>query len=153
MQLLRQLEEIGYQATLDGDNVRLTWRGVGKPDPAIVRPLLEELKRRKEEAIRWLTFRQQKPNYELEAALAARLLKKLGWCAVESRTLGGEVVLWVKDAGVAVPAKWRNAIRYTLVELEALTRPPKPGPEDLRKLHEAKRLFDGEIGADKPGGP
>jgi hypothetical protein len=57
MQILRELEAMGYDITLDGNNVRLTWRGQGKPDPATVKPLLEELKRRKEEAIRWLASR------------------------------------------------------------------------------------------------
>lgn len=152
MHLLRQLEKIGYQATLDGDNVRLTWRGMGKPDPAIVRPLLEELKRRKEEAIRWLVSQQQEPDYEAEAAKAAKLLRELGWCAIECRTLGGEVVIWVRSEKVAIPARWRDAVRYTLAELEALRKPPKPSPEDLRKLHGAKRLFGGEIGAGEPDG-
>jgi len=85
-----------------------------------------------------------------EAEKAAKLLEEQGWCAVASQTLGGEVVLWVKNAKVTVPAKWQNAVRYTLAELAALTKPPKPGPEELRKLHEAKRLFGGEIGASAP---
>lgn len=151
MQLLRQLEEVGYQVALVGDNVRLTWRGVGKPDPAIVRPLLEELKRRKEEAIRWLASRQQQPDYEAEAAKAQRLLEKRGWCLVWSRVLG-EPVVWVRDAKVVIPTRWQNAVKYTLAEFEALTKPPLPGPEELRRLHEAKRRFGGEIGAGKPEG-
>lgn len=149
MQLLRQLEEIGYQAVLDGDNIRLTWRGVGKPDPAIVLPLLEELKRRKEEVRALLAAWQPKPDYKGEAEKAQRLLEERGWCVVWSRVLG-EPVVWVRDGKVVIPARWKDAVKYTLAELEALTRPPKPGPEELRRLHQAKKLFGGEIGEGEP---
>lgn len=71
-------------------------------------------------------------------------MEQRGWVVVESCVLG-EMVLWVKDARVAIPARGENAVRYTLAELEALTRPPVPGPEELRRLHETKRLFGGEI--------
>jgi len=54
MLVLQQLEGMGYKITLEGTNLRLTWHGEGNPDPATVRPLLEELKRRKEEAVRWM---------------------------------------------------------------------------------------------------
>lgn len=149
MQLLRELEELGYEVAFEGNNIRLTWRGQGKPDPATVKPLLDELKRRKEEAIRWLAPRQPEPDYKAEAEKAQELLREQGWCVVWSRVLG-EPVVWVRDGKVAIPERWKDAVKYHLRELEALTRPPKPGPEELRKLHQAKRLFGGEIGAGDP---
>lgn len=94
--------------------------------------------------------KKREPDYEAEAARAVKLLRERGWVAVRCRTLGGEVILVVRDAKVAVPARWKDAVKYTLVELEALRKPPKPGPEELRKLHQAKRLFGGEIGAGDP---
>jgi len=59
MELLQKLRKIGYQITLEGANLRLTWQGEGSPDPAMVRPLLEELKQRKEEAVRWIASQYQ----------------------------------------------------------------------------------------------
>jgi len=94
---------------------------------------------------------QPEPDYRAEAEKAQRLLREQGWCVVWSRVLG-EPVVWVRDAKVVIPARWQNAVKYTLAELEALTRPPKPDPEGLRKLHEAKRVFGGEIGAGEPRG-
>jgi hypothetical protein len=64
----------------------------------------------------------------------------------------GEPAVWVRHGKVAIPERWKGAVTYHLRELGGLTRPPKPGPEELRKLHQAKRLFGGEIGAGEPEG-
>ena len=61
----------------------------------------------------------------------------------------GETVVWVLDDKVIVPDKWKDAVRYTLAELEVLTR-DKPGPEDLRANHETKRAFEGTLEAQRP---
>lgn len=53
------------------------------------------------------------------------------------------MVIWVWDAKVAIPARWRGAVTYTLTELEALAGVT---PEGLKKLHQAKKTFRGKIG-------
>lgn len=80
---------------------------------------------------------------------AIQRLRNQGWVAIKSRTLRGETVIWVTDARVAVPARFRDAIKYTLEELQHLTEAGIK-PENLRMVHEAKRLCDGEIVGVKP---
>lgn len=75
---------------------------------------------------------------------AVRLIGEMGYLVVRSKTLGGEVVIWVKDERVAIPERWRNAVTYTLEELRRIAERRVPS-EELRKLHEAKRLFEGRI--------
>lgn len=54
MKYIEKLRAAGYKVRLKGDHVICTWCGKGQPDPQKVRPLLEELKANKEEALRYL---------------------------------------------------------------------------------------------------
>jgi hypothetical protein len=55
MNAITQLEEKGYTFTVEGDKIRYALHHKGEPpDPAIVGPLLAELKERKAEAILFL---------------------------------------------------------------------------------------------------
>lgn len=56
MNLITQLESLGYSFTLEGDKLRYTHTGQ-TPDPATAGPLLAELKERRLEAIRFLRCR------------------------------------------------------------------------------------------------
>ena len=49
--VLDRLRDIGYKVTASGDRLRCRWQGPGKPDPSVVRPLLDELRERKAEAL------------------------------------------------------------------------------------------------------
>lgn len=148
MEVLLRLMSLGYAVAVEGDRIHLTWQREEDPDPAVVDPLLEELRRRKEEALAWL---RAQPDYQQEAARARRLLAERGWCAVFSKVLG-EVVRWARDGKVAIPERWKDAVRYHLGELEALTGPPCTGVEKLHKLHETKRTLSGEADISDPAG-
>jgi hypothetical protein len=49
--VVQRLEEAGYEVALEGDNIRCAWRQSTPPDPTVVGPLLEELKRCKAEVV------------------------------------------------------------------------------------------------------
>jgi hypothetical protein len=50
------LQQLGYEAQVDGDQLRLRWRGEGNPPRDQVVPLLHEVKRRKVEVLAALTI-------------------------------------------------------------------------------------------------
>ncbi|MBT9168168.1 MAG: hypothetical protein DDT19_01513 [Syntrophomonadaceae bacterium] len=99
---------------------------------------------------RWLemfktqaTPRQVEPvDYRHEGQKARELLSQQGWCAVRSKALGGEVVIWAKD-GVAIPAEWRGTVIYTMAELTLVADTADLTPAKLRQIHEAKKVFNG----------
>ena len=53
MNAILQLENLGYSFTLKGDRIRYNHNGTAS-DPTLVRPLLDELRQRKDEAIQFL---------------------------------------------------------------------------------------------------
>lgn len=57
MELLKKLESRGYSFWLDGKLVKFEYSGPGGPDPDVIKPLLEELKQRKDEVISCLQAR------------------------------------------------------------------------------------------------
>ena len=54
MKILDNLKSLGYDMEIREGNIRLSYRGEGKPDKEKVVPLLEELKSNKSEAIKEL---------------------------------------------------------------------------------------------------
>lgn len=68
-------------------------------------------------------------------------LERRGWVVIYSRTLR-EPVLWLRDSNVVVPERWRKYVAYTLEELAALAGVTQ---EDLRVIHEAKRVMGGTV--------
>jgi len=59
MLAIQELEKCGYCFEVSGSSIKFKYSGSGSPDPAIVKPLLEELKARKEEAIYYLQGRKR----------------------------------------------------------------------------------------------
>lgn len=59
MKPLKELERYGYCFQLEGDRIRFKHRGTDKPDPEIVKPLLAELKQRKQEVVKYLQAREK----------------------------------------------------------------------------------------------
>ena len=62
MDALTKLRDMGYLIRAEGDQIRCSWQGPGKPDPATVRPLLDELRERKAEALAILRGEASKPK-------------------------------------------------------------------------------------------
>ena len=54
MKTLESLEKSGYSVRLDGQEIKLTYQGQGVPDAAQVRPLLDDLRQHKPEALQFL---------------------------------------------------------------------------------------------------
>jgi hypothetical protein len=54
IEAVRTLAKIGYRFTVNGDTIEAKYHGQGKPDPDMVRPLLETVKAHKPEAIYFL---------------------------------------------------------------------------------------------------
>ena len=51
MELLDQLQQVGYALTAEEGKVKCHWQGPGQPDPAQVRPLLDRLRKHKGKAL------------------------------------------------------------------------------------------------------
>ncbi|MDI6740758.1 MAG: hypothetical protein QME74_10405 [Candidatus Edwardsbacteria bacterium] len=77
-----------------------------------------------------------------------------GYCAIKSGVLDGEVIWFVRDAKAAESSRAakmvpQDATCYTLDELQTLVANPqaelRSATDDLRKLHFAKKTFNGTI--------
>lgn len=53
---LRELADMGYRFTVNGETIKARYAGPGKPDPGQVRPLLARVKEHKAEAIGFLAL-------------------------------------------------------------------------------------------------
>ncbi len=160
MDAIGRLENIGYRFTLDGDQIHYTLApGHGQPDSVIVKPLLEELRTHKQEAITFLRQREQGPADQaliigaademnaLGAACRERL-RRQGYCLVKSQALGGEIIAAV-DSDHRRRLAPAGHVVYTLTELELLAEGVRAGHivsiGDLRLLHEAKKRLGGVV--------
>ena len=136
LELLAELDRLGVAVALAGDKIRL-----GAPAGVVPPDLLETLRRHKPELVAML----KRKDAQSEGEKARNLLALQGWCAVKSHTLGGEIVVWANDGKVIIPTRWQNNVVYTVAELKALTADGGVTAEGLRQLHQAKKLFNGNI--------
>jgi len=134
LDLLAELKRLNVKVTLNGDKLRLD------APKGVLTPELKEV------------VSQQKPALIalLEAEEARRLLEVQGWVVVYSKAIG-EAVLWCRDEKVIIPTRWRGAVKYTLQELQTLTNNPDLTAEGLKRIHKAKKEFDGKILPASPG--
>ena len=51
MSAIEELRSTGYEVHLEGDDIAFRWTGPGQPDADRVRPLLDEVRQHKEEAV------------------------------------------------------------------------------------------------------
>ena len=128
--ILAELKRLNIKVTLDEDKLQLD---------APTGALSPELKK---------VIRQQKPALValLEAQEARQLLETQGWVAVYSKVLG-ELVLWLEHENVVIPSRWSRVVRYTLAEVRLLTKNPALDADGLRRLHMAKKMFQGKVKA------
>ena len=104
MKALRKLEKLGYRFQLEGEQIKFKHEGKERPDPAVVKPLLEELKARKSEAFKYLQARE------------AELRERDPFPYPINETLGiGEYdpldVRWVNGKPVLDPGWWKKIPR------------------------------------------
>ena len=65
-------------------------------------------------------------------------------CAIRCEALGGEVVYFAKTWGDGRTNAPRGAVVYTLTELANLQECP-PTPQELKQIHQVKKLFQGTV--------
>ena len=73
---------------------------------------------------------------KLEHALATR-----GYAGIRSSIIE-DIVVFVRDDSVAVPAKWSGKVRFTMDELALMVGST---PEAVKQIHEVKRVFGGKV--------
>jgi hypothetical protein len=130
MQALAKLREVGYSVTLDNDTLRLQWIGQGQPDAAIVRPLLNELRNHKAEALQYL----QRQAFVQDVC---RQLDDYGVARFHSEKLGAVVYIlrdW-DDRLLTLPA---DALVFSLQELQSMAT-QSYSTEELKALATVKR--------------
>lgn len=129
--LVEELKKHGVKLYLDNGKLKV----IGQLD-TLPKGVFEQLKQNKTEVVEYLRQEQVKK--------VTQLLREQGWVAVKSHVLG-EVVLWTRDKKVAVPERWSNAVIYTLEELQALVNEPVRSAAELKGIHAAKKIFEGEL--------
>jgi len=141
MKEIRKLENLGYKVTLESREILLKYLGDGEPEPEEVRPLLEEVKRRKDEAVNYLFYRDNPgASLEKEASVAEESINGRDVIKKESKVFG-DIVFCAKDQHEAKKAPSGSAV-YTLKELRCLLD-MKDNPAGLRRIHETKKVFPG----------
>ena len=127
--LLRELDERGVILKRVGN--RLT---VDAPKGTITDSLRRELAACKSNIIAML----RRENAER----AAKLIQEREYVPIRSGTLGGEIVLFIRDESVEIPERWRDAVTYTLDELAEIRQ---AGRDALPSIHDVKHVFRGRI--------
>lgn len=130
MELLAQLRENGYQVSLHGTDILLSYAGESEPNPAIINPLLKELKVRKDEALDFLRFEE-----ETRKALAQ--LEQYGFIKVWSTKIQ-KTVYFLRTAKEVVKIPL-GEVFFTFDELRELTA-RQASPEELLKLYNDRKL-------------
>ncbi|MSS72857.1 MAG: hypothetical protein EXS64_15390 [Candidatus Latescibacteria bacterium] len=84
--VLFRLRTMGYNIQTEGREIIYRWQGLGKPDPASVLPLLEEMRLRKAEALAVLEdVEERSAIIEYEAGLPSLEAEALAWEGVSER--------------------------------------------------------------------
>lgn len=68
MKILADLKALGYSVTLEGENIRLKYLGIGE-QPSESRPLIEVLKAQKAEAVQYLLAQRPLPYLDVYGEL------------------------------------------------------------------------------------
>jgi len=76
-------------------------------------------------------------------------LSTQGYAPLQSAALGGETVIVLRDESVIVPERWKQAVSYTVGELEQLRGLPIGA---LRQVHDLKVVFGGRVVEQATGG-
>jgi len=74
--------------------------------------------------------------HRLEHALATR-----GYAGIRSSIIE-DIVVFVREDSVVVPAKWADKVKFTMDELKLMIG---SSPEAVKQIHEVKRVFGGKV--------
>ena len=78
-----------------------------------------------------------KPNQSDQARRLQHLLDTQGYAGIRSGIIN-DIVVFVRDDSVALPAKWVSKVTYTMDELALTVR---SSPEAEKQIHEVKRVL------------
>ena len=76
-----------------------------------------------------------------QAARLQHLLDTQGYAGIRSGIID-DIVVFVRDDSVVVPAKWASKVTYTMDELTLMVG---SSPEAVKQIHEVKRVFGGKV--------
>lgn len=76
-----------------------------------------------------------------QASRLQHLLDTRGYAGVRSSIIE-DIVVFVRDDSVVVPAKWSGKVAFTMDELSLLIG---SAPEAVKQIHEVKRVFGGKV--------
>jgi hypothetical protein len=146
MRALLEIQKLGYRIDLDGEWIKLTWSGEGTPDPTVVRPILEEIKRAKEEVVQYLRQNWIGSQHDSENKVSNLSLNEFTGAPLAvriwSKSLKREI--WFVSDEQAIREFGIEGIYFTADELERLVR-MKLTSKDLETLVDIKAILGGEI--------
>lgn len=76
-----------------------------------------------------------------QASRLQHLLDTQGYAGIRSSIIE-DIVVFVRDDSVVVPAKWSDKVRFTMDELSLMIG---YAPEAVKQIHEVKRVFGGKV--------
>lgn len=82
-----------------------------------------------------------KPNQSDQARRLQHLLDTQGYAGIRSGIID-DIVVFVRDDSVALPAKWASKVTYTMDELALMVG---SSPEAVKQIHNVKRIFGGKV--------
>jgi len=82
-----------------------------------------------------------KPNQSDQARRLQHLLDTQGYAGIRSSIID-DIVVFVRDDSVALPAKWASKVTYTMDELALMVG---SSPEAVKQIHDVKRIFGGKV--------
>ncbi|NLN76252.1 MAG: hypothetical protein GX139_08060 [Armatimonadetes bacterium] len=83
-----------------------------------------------------------------QARRLQHLLDTQGYACIRSSVVE-DIIVFVQDDSVAVPAKWSGKVQFTIDELRLMAG---SSPEAVKQVYEVKRVFGGKVvPSDEPG--
>lgn len=76
-----------------------------------------------------------------QACRLQHLLDTQGYAGIRSSVIE-DIVVFVRDDSVVVPARWSGKVRFTMDELSLMVG---SSPEAVKQIHEVKRVFGGKV--------
>jgi len=142
--VIKQLEKIGYKFSLNGNKIKYKFMSNHDPDLEKAKKLLQKIKNNKSAAIKELKNRNIDCNKKMRAV--NNLLKdaSFDWFVVDSKLLN-ENILIIKNENVKIPNKYKKLESYTVHELKMLLQDADLDKQDLKELHNLRKMFDGTL--------
>lgn len=154
MKIVTLLKAVGYEIELNGDKIKYRYTLPGDPPEDKVKPLLDELRKHKDEVVTHLKIKKESetpvpsvPTIKEDTLLKMPLseFKKGGYLVrVRCRHLNNEEIYIASTEREAAIGRAEGLIVYLADELIELVK-DKPNPDVMRTIHEAKKILQGTL--------